>query len=121
MVLHHILSIAIWPCTLYYKYCPRYVLALLSYEFSSVFLTVNWLLASSGNKQTLAYKASGLVFTGSFVVVRMLGAVPQLIALLRVPPWTARVAEIAAPGSGIQPWQVYACSSLVVPHALNLF
>merc|ERR1712110_1168075 len=98
MVFHHLISLGVWPPTLLYNYCSRYVVILLAYELSSVFLTCMWLLSNYDLKQHIAYKVNGLFFTASFVIVRMLGALPQLRALLTVQPWSNAVAERVAPG-----------------------
>ncbi|CAK0821931.1 unnamed protein product [Prorocentrum cordatum] len=121
MIAHHALSIAIWPMTVYYNYCSRYVLIMISTEFSSIFMTCNWFLTTLGRKSDLIYKVNGLIFTLTFVVVRMVGAVPQLVAMFRVPPWTMSTMRAVAPDVDIQWWQVYACSAMVLPHCLNLF
>merc|ERR1712217_58033 len=89
MFFHHALSLASWPVTIYYEFCGRYVLILLSYEFTSLFLIINWFLSSFGMKSGALYFVSGLLFTFSFVFFRMLLSAPQLMAMLWAPPWQA--------------------------------
>eukprot|EP00928_Gymnodinium_smaydae_P074235 TRINITY_DN57300_c0_g1_i1.p1 TRINITY_DN57300_c0_g1~~TRINITY_DN57300_c0_g1_i1.p1 ORF type:complete len:344 (+),score=79.87 TRINITY_DN57300_c0_g1_i1:111-1034(+) len=120
MVLHHTISLGVWPPTLFYDYCSRYVVVLISYEVSSVFLTLNWFLSTAGRKSGSMYKVSGLLFTLSFVLIRMVGALPQLRALWYAPPWTSTVYRAVAPGE-LMEWQVLLTSTLVLPHLLNLF
>lgn len=120
MVMHHVFSLAVWPCTILYNYCGRYVVVLLAYEVSSIFLTLNWMLSTAGMKTGALYKVSGLLFTASFVLVRMVGALPQLLALWHAPPWTFTVVDKVAPGE-MMTWQIYATITLILPHALNLF
>lgn len=117
MILHHILSLASWPVTLYYDFCNRYVLILLSYELTSVFLILNWMLSTSGRKKSFAYLASGIIFTGSFVLMRMVGAFPQLMAIANAPPFlsTAKLADLPT-------WtRLCGGSFLILPHVLNFF
>lgn len=117
MVFHHAMSMIAWPFALRYDYCARYVLVMLSYELSSVFLTANWLLSASGLKHSLLYAVSGGLFTFSFLTIRILGAFPQFAALARAPPWKA--AQEAYPG--VLGWMFPWSSVLVLPHVLNFF
>lgn len=120
MLMHHIASLIVWPAAVYFDWVARYVLIMLSFEFTSLWLTVLWVLSSAGLKKSLAYKLSGLIFTLSFVLMRMVGAVPQLVAMWNEPPWSVKLEHEAQPG-GIH-WLCWLfSSSLVLPHLLNLF
>merc|ERR1712003_457111 len=113
MVMHHVFSLGVWPCTIFYNYCARYVVVLLAYEVSSIFLTVNWMLSNAGMKTTSAYKVSGLLFTATFVLIRMAGALPQLFALWYAPPWSFSVVDQVAPREMMK-WQILATSTLIL-------
>lgn len=117
MTLHHCLSMCSWPATLYYDYCSRYILFLLSYEVTSVFLIINWMLSTSGRKQSVFYFASGLLFTGSFVLLRLIGGVPQILSMYRVPPvWHPPVQ------ADVPTWAKWnGFIWLMLPHVLNVF
>lgn len=117
MVFHHAMSMVAWPFAIKYDYCARYVLVMLSYELSSVFLTANWLLSASGLKNSLLYGMSGGLFTLSFLLIRIVGALPQFLALARAPPW--RAAREAYPG--VLGWMFPWSAVLVLPHVLNFF
>jgi len=121
MVVHHLLSLMAWPITLYFNYCARYVLILLAYEISSVFLTINWLLSNSGRKRSVIYKVNGFTFTASFVVVRVLGALPQLRSLWEVPPWQRDAVRARSSVTDLRTYQLLALYTLIIPHVLNLF
>lgn len=114
MILHHVLSMIAWPPTLMWDFCSRYVIILLSYELSSVFLTLNWQLSVAGWKKSPLYFASGLLFTGSFVLMRLVGAVPQLLSLFRASPWFSHL-------QGVPGWAVPLSSMVILPHILNFF
>eukprot|EP00931_Biecheleriopsis_adriatica_P077337 TRINITY_DN50925_c0_g1_i1.p1 TRINITY_DN50925_c0_g1~~TRINITY_DN50925_c0_g1_i1.p1 ORF type:complete len:334 (-),score=69.61 TRINITY_DN50925_c0_g1_i1:25-978(-) len=113
MVMHHVLSLMSWPCAVIWNFCSRYVVILLSYELSSIFLSGMWLLSNSGRKSSSLYMICGLLFTLSFVIVRMLGALPQLAAFWQAPPWMAYLDGVP---SWAPPWSAF----LVIPHLLNL-
>jgi len=117
MVVHHLLSVVCWPVAIVLDFCSRYVLILLSYEFSSIFLAVNWLLSTAGYKKGPAYLVSGFLFTIFFILVRLIGALPQLRAMWLAPPWLASSANYP----GIYSWMTCASMALVVPHVLNFF
>mmetsp|Transcript_60560 Transcript_60560/g.172126 ORF Transcript_60560/g.172126 Transcript_60560/m.172126 type:complete len:300 (-) Transcript_60560:151-1050(-) len=119
MGFHHVASLLVWPATVYFDWVSRYVVILLSYEFSSVFLTVNWMLSAAGLKRTPLYFATGLLFTLSFVAVRLLGAVPQLRAMWCLPPWSGAVHRQYASGP-FHSWQGAFSTTLLLPHAMNL-
>jgi len=114
MVAHHIFSLLVWPMTLYYDFCSRYVLIMIAYELSSIFLTINWILSASGFKASVWYKVSGALFTLTFVVVRLLGAFPQLRALAIKPPWNC-YSEYPEGG----PILIRFSFTLLFPHMLN--
>eukprot|EP00927_Polykrikos_kofoidii_P082276 TRINITY_DN8138_c0_g1_i2.p1 TRINITY_DN8138_c0_g1~~TRINITY_DN8138_c0_g1_i2.p1 ORF type:complete len:284 (-),score=38.95 TRINITY_DN8138_c0_g1_i2:377-1228(-) len=115
MLLHHFLSICSWPVTLYFDFCSRYVLILLSYESSSIFMTVMWLLTTAGLKKSLLYKVNGAVFTLSFVLLRVVGALPQVRGMWQHQPWFSG-AYVAVPQ-----WVLTGSSWLILPHILNAF
>jgi len=125
MVMHHVISILVWQMTISFDYCQRYVLVLLSYEITSIPLTVMWVLSTSGRKSSLLYKFTGLIFTASFVVLRMGAAVPQLRSMWYAVPWQLEWAEFFRPG--VVPAQLplgifrAGTATLVIPHMLNLF
>lgn len=121
MVLHHVISLLVWPLTLFHNYCARYVLILLVYEVTSIFLTINWLLSNSGKKKSIIYKVNGLLFTLSFVVVRMLGALPQLRSLWEAPPWSPDAVQKRSDVSSLATYQLLSLYTLIIPHMLNLF
>ncbi|CAE8652496.1 unnamed protein product, partial [Polarella glacialis] len=114
MLGHHTLSLISWPCAVLWDFCARYVVILLAFEVSSLFLTVNWLLTISGRKTSLLYIISGLLFTGSFVVVRLGCVIPQLLAFWQASPWLTYL-------SGVPAWAPPGSALLVIPHLLNLF
>lgn len=114
MIVHHAGSLAGWPVAVIWDFCARYVIFLLFYEISGIFLTLNWMLTTAGMKASRWYLISGGIFTFSFMLVRVLGALPQLVAFWQVPPWQnwmAPVPQWALPWSRI----------LLIPHALNFF
>merc|ERR1712232_691752 len=115
MVMHHVLSMISWPTVVYYDFCARYVMILLMYELSSVFLIVNWMLSTAGKKSTSFYFLSGVLFTFSFVIMRMFGAVPQLLMMWRRPPW------LFGEALGMPLWSLRGSAFLVIPHILNGF
>jgi len=126
MVAHHVFSLILWPFTLYYDYASRYVVIAISTELSSIFLTLNWMLSTSGFKQSLWYKISGFLFTSTFVVVRLLAALPQLRALFVKPPWRGYAQFFTEPpwkGYGqypeVEPYLIWISLGLVLPHMLN--
>lgn len=116
MGLHHFLSMCSWPVTLYFDYCSRYILFLLSYEVTSVFLIVNWMLSTAGMKKSPFYFASGLLFTASFVLLRLVGGVPQIFSMYTVPPvWHKPVQNVPS-------WALWnGFLWLMLPHVLNVF
>lgn len=120
MLIHHIASLLVWPAAVHFDWVARYVVIMLSYEFTSFWLTVLWMLQTLGMKKSPLYVLAGLVFTVSFVLMRMVGAVPQLIAMWNAPPWSVAV-ERAAKADGIHPWCWIFSASLVLPHVMNLF
>jgi len=119
-VIHHIMSLVVWPMALYFDWASRYVIIMLSYEFTSVWLTLLWMLSRTGLKKHLLYRLVGLAFTLSFVLIRMVGAVPQLVAMWNAPPWSKKFEREAQPG-GLHDWCSFFSASLVLPHLLNLF
>lgn len=120
MLFHHVASLLVWPAAIYFDWVARYVLIMLSFEWTSGWLTLMWMVANAGYKKSLVYVLCGGIFTLSFVVMRMLGALPQLVALWRATPWTQSVEWAAVPG-GIHEWCWIFSASLVAPHLLNLF
>ncbi|CAE7167849.1 Kidins220 [Symbiodinium pilosum] len=120
MLLHHIASMVVWPAAVYFDWVARYVLIMLSYESTSLLLTLLWIISAAGYKQSLIYGVTGLLFTGLFFVLRMVGAVPQILAMARAPPWSERLMTEAQP-NGIHPLAWLWCQSLILPHVMNLF
>mmetsp|Transcript_70592 Transcript_70592/g.147857 ORF Transcript_70592/g.147857 Transcript_70592/m.147857 type:complete len:299 (+) Transcript_70592:223-1119(+) len=120
MLFHHLASLLVWPAAVYFDWVARYVLIMLSYEFTGVWLTLLWLLSTANMKKSMLYKVVGLLFTASFVVMRMVGAIPQLIAMWNAPPWSVDLEHKVQPG-GIHPLCWIFSLSLVFPHILNLF
>eukprot|EP00444_Apocalathium_aciculiferum_P064850 CAMPEP_0183568028 /NCGR_PEP_ID=MMETSP0371-20130417/116024_1 /TAXON_ID=268820 /ORGANISM="Peridinium aciculiferum, Strain PAER-2" /LENGTH=298 /DNA_ID=CAMNT_0025777469 /DNA_START=23 /DNA_END=919 /DNA_ORIENTATION=- len=116
MVAHHVLSMASWPVALKYDFCARYVLILLAYEVSSIFLVIRWMLSASDRKSGLAYLLNGMLFTVSFILLRVLGALPQLWAMVFAMPWAADPSDFA-----ILWWMPTGSSFLILPHLLNFF
>lgn len=86
MMMHHILSLSSWPTAIFYDYCSRYLLFLIATEVSSIYLTLNWFLATAGKKKSIFYIISGALFTVSFVLTRNCASVVQIIALINKPP-----------------------------------
>jgi hypothetical protein len=121
LVLHHTISIVVWPFALHYDYCSRYVLVLCYYEVSSIFLTIMGILSHANYQDNMIYRVNGLVFTVSFVFVRLLTAIPQLRALWYAPPWTYEVKYAVLPDEPFQLWQRLATCMILVPHVLNFF
>lgn len=121
MLFHHITSLAVWPAAVYFDWVSRYVLIMLSYEFTSLWLTVMWMLSAAGLKNSKWYLISGGIFTLSFVIMRMVGAIPQLVALYHAQPWSEANERAAAGPAGIHPWCWIFSASLVLPHLLNFF
>mmetsp|Transcript_80587 Transcript_80587/g.231357 ORF Transcript_80587/g.231357 Transcript_80587/m.231357 type:complete len:181 (+) Transcript_80587:43-585(+) len=120
MLFHHVASLAVWPGAIYFDWVARYVLLMLSYEFTGVWLTTLWLLSTANLKKSVWYMLTGALFTFSFVIMRMVGALPQLIAMWNAPPWSVEL-ENKAQAGGIH-WLCWVFSiSLVFPHLLNLF
>lgn len=117
MGLHHFLSMCSWPVTLYFDYCSRYILFLLSYEVTSVFLIVNWMLSTAGMKKSSFYFASGLLFTASFVLLRLVGGVPQIFSMYTVPPVWHEPVQRDVPSWAL--WNGFIW--LMLPHVLNVF
>lgn len=120
MLFHHVASLLVWPAAIYFDWVARYVLIMLSYEFTSGLLTLMWMISTAGYKKSPVYMVCGLLFTISFVLMRMIGAIPQLLALWHATPWLHSV-ETAASPEGIHEWCWIFSSSLVAPHLLNLF
>jgi hypothetical protein len=120
MLFHHLASLLVWPCAVYFDWVSRYVIIMLSYEFTSFWLVVLWMLSSAGLKDTLWYKLAGLIFTLSFVLIRMVGALPQFRAMYLAPPWSQALEHAAQPG-GIHDWCWIFSASLVAPHLINAF
>lgn len=121
MLFHHIASLLVWPAAVYFDWVSRYVIIMLSYEFTSFWLTVMWMISTAGLKSSKSYMISGGIFTLSFVLLRMVGAIPQLLAMYLAPPWS-KANEIAAAGpQGIHDWCWIFSGSLVFPHLLNIF
>merc|ERR1712060_36514 len=69
MIFHHGMSMLAWPFAIEYDFCSRYVVVMLSYELSSVFLLSNWFISAAGYKSSKLYLASGGLFTLSFIIV----------------------------------------------------
>merc|ERR1712183_952381 len=120
MLFHHVASLIVWPAAVYFDWVSRYVLVMLTYEFTSFFLVVIWMLSAAELKKSLMYKLSGLIFTVSFVLLRMVGAIPQLIALWHATPWSREVEFSAEPGGIHGLCWIYSLS-IIAPHILNLF
>lgn len=120
MLIHHVASILVWPAAVYFDWVARYVLIMLSYEFTSFFLTVIWMLQQLDMKSGSLYKVVGLVFTASFVLMRWFGAVPQLIAMWNSPPWSEAVERAASP-KGVHHLCWIFSASLLLPHVMNFF
>jgi len=120
MLFHHFASLIVWPAAVYFDWVARYVIIMLSYEFTSFWLTVLWMLSQAGMKKSPWYAIVGMLFTLSFVAMRVVGALPQLIAMWHAPPWSVALETAAQPG-GIHDWCWIFSSSLVFPHLLNLF
>jgi len=120
MLFHHIASLIVWPAAVYFDWVARYVIIMLSYELTSFWLTVLWMLSTADMKKSPFYVVVGMLFTLSFVVMRMVGAIPQLLAMWNAPPWSLALETAAQPG-GIHEWCWMFSASLVLPHLLNLF
>jgi len=120
MLVHHIASMVVWPAAVYFDWVARYVIIMLSYESTSLLLTLLWLISAAGYKQSLAYGLTGLLFTFLFIWLRMVGALPQLVAMARAPPWSQQLLTEAQP-DGIHSLAWLWCQSLVLPHVMNLF
>ncbi|CAK8992975.1 Hypothetical protein SCF082_LOCUS3301 [Durusdinium trenchii] len=118
MLVHHIASMLVWPAAIYFDWVARYVIIMLSYESTSLLLTLLWLINAAGYKKSSLYVVTGLLFTCLFIALRLLGAVPQVIAMYWVPPWSATVLEAEG---GIHRLASLCCRSLVLPHVMNLF
>merc|ERR1712238_111203 len=88
MVCHHVLSLISWPFALVFDFCSRYVLILVAYELSSGFLVVKWFLTTDDKKKSTVFMVNGAYFTSSFLLIRVIGALPQLRALYLAPPWS---------------------------------
>lgn len=120
MLMHHIASLTVWPAAVYFDWVARYVLIMLSYEFTGVWLTSLWMLSTANLKKSTAYLFVGLLFTFSFVIMRMVGALPQFVAMYNAPPWSTEL-EMTAQAGGIHAWCSIFSMSLVLPHLLNFF
>lgn len=120
MLVHHIASMGVWPAAIYFDWVARYVIIMLSYESTSFLLTLLWVLNAAGYKKSLAYVVTGFLFTILFILLRLVGAIPQLIAMYWAPPWSDSLMQEAQPG-GIH-WLGWLFSqSLILPHVMNLF
>merc|ERR1719382_1003511 len=73
MLFHHVASLLVWPAAIYFDWVARYVIIMLSYEFTSFWLTVIWMLSQTDKKQNPFYLVVGFLFTLSFVAMRMVG------------------------------------------------
>jgi len=120
MIFHHVASLVVWPASAYFDYLARYVIIMLSYEFTGIWLTALWICSSAGMKKSPVYTIVGAIFTFSFVLMRMVGAMPQLMAMWNAPPWS-REAELTAQPGGIHSLCWLYASMLVAPHLMNLF
>eukprot|EP00928_Gymnodinium_smaydae_P062768 TRINITY_DN46556_c0_g1_i1.p1 TRINITY_DN46556_c0_g1~~TRINITY_DN46556_c0_g1_i1.p1 ORF type:complete len:302 (-),score=42.45 TRINITY_DN46556_c0_g1_i1:49-954(-) len=120
MLFHHIASLLVWPAAVYFDWVARYVIIMLSYEFTSLWLVVLWMLSAAGMKKHPMNIVAGLIFTVSFVIMRVLGAFPQLRAMWNAPPWSQEVEHRANPGGIHELCWLYSIS-LVFPHLLNLY
>ncbi|CAE8636442.1 unnamed protein product, partial [Polarella glacialis] len=116
MFLHHIGALIGWPPAVVPDLCTRYILVLLAFEISSVFLTINWFLSTAGLKSSRAYIVTGLIFTASFVLVRLLAAVPLVVALFTANP-LGFTGETGLPHPHI--FLILANIGLLFPHGLN--
>ncbi|CAK0889884.1 unnamed protein product [Prorocentrum cordatum] len=115
MVFHHAMSMVAWPFAIEYDFCSRYVVVMLAYEFSSVFLLSNWFISTAGYKRSMMYIASGGLFTLSFIIIRLVGAVPQFFNLFETMPWF----QTAADYPGVLGWMPAWSFVLLLPHVLN--
>eukprot|EP00933_Yihiella_yeosuensis_P042739 TRINITY_DN37415_c0_g1_i2.p1 TRINITY_DN37415_c0_g1~~TRINITY_DN37415_c0_g1_i2.p1 ORF type:complete len:308 (+),score=40.13 TRINITY_DN37415_c0_g1_i2:120-1043(+) len=120
MIFHHIASLIVWPAALYFDWVARYVLIMLSFEWTSFWLTGMWMFSTAGKKSSIGYIFVSLVFTLSFMIFRVVGTFPQLVALAKVSPWSHEV-EFKAEPKGIHEYCWIFSASLVAPHILNLF
>lgn len=120
MLFHHVASLVVWPTAVYFDWVARYVIIMLSYEFTSFWLTVIWMLGAADMKKSKWYVLAGLIFTLSFVVMRMVGALPQLVAMYNAPPWSNEMQK-GQTGGILHEWAWIFSASLVAPHLLNLF
>jgi len=115
MVFHHIMSMVSWPFAIEYDFCSRYVVVMLAYELSSVFLLSNWFISAAGYKSSMLYLASGALFTLSFIIIRLIGAVPQFVNLCGTMPWFQTTADYP----GVLGWMPASSFVLLLPHVLN--
>lgn len=114
MVGHHVLSLISWPFGLIFDFCSRYVLILVVYEVSSIFLVVKWFLTTDDKKKSTMFMVNGALFTSSFLLIRVIGALPQLRALYLAPPWT-----VSAAGYQLLWWMPIGSTWVILPHLLN--
>merc|ERR1719215_1963051 len=78
-------------------------------------MVTNWCLSQKGLKNSKAYFLSGACFTLSFVVVRLLGAVPQLLAMTTAPPVRQTLPDVPT-------WALWnGFLWMFLPHLLNAF
>ncbi|CAJ1357586.1 unnamed protein product [Effrenium voratum] len=120
MLTHHVASLLVWPAAIYFDWVARYVIIMLSYEMTSLLLTLLWMISAAGYKRSMAYGIIGLLFTSLFVVLRMIGAVPQLIGMYNAPPWSEELMQKLT-GRVLHDYASLFSRSLVLPHLMNLF
>merc|ERR1740121_3558429 len=72
------------------------------------------MLSAVGRRQGPAFMANGALFTITFLLIRVVGALPQLRALLLAPPW-----GVSAAGYRLLWWMPLGSTWLVLPHLLN--
>lgn len=116
MVCHHVFSLISWPFAVKFDFCARYVLVLLAYEVSSIFLVIKWMLSAAGWKQGCVFMVNGALFTGSFLLIRVVGAFPQLRAVFLAPPWGVSAEEYQ-----LLWWMPLGSTWLVLPFLLNFY
>mmetsp|Transcript_7421 Transcript_7421/g.20352 ORF Transcript_7421/g.20352 Transcript_7421/m.20352 type:complete len:291 (-) Transcript_7421:49-921(-) len=119
MIAHHIGSMVVWPLAVTHDCCTRYIVILISTEISSIFLTVKFIFEQTGRKAGLLFKVNGLLFSLSFIVVRVLAAVPQLVAMYNAPPFGLRTWNSAMPD--LPNWGRFISLALLIPHVMNFF
>lgn len=115
MVMHHVLSITVWPVAVHYRAATAFLLHYELTELSSPLLQLRWFIGLYYGRQGNAENACAAAFAAAFLLVRATNIHVFLAAYVAAAPWSGIL------HSGVPAWvRAMATCTLPLPALLNV-